>query len=102
MFPIDEYVQTKLFGLLFTIFIFGCVIYLSYRAGEASGYRSGLSDNSHPKEIHTYVYADGRLLRFDPSAQTPFIIDLKKNSITFVPINKDVNPKSKGDTDDDN
>ena len=88
MFPIDEFVQTKLFGLLFTIFIFACVIYLAYRAGESSGYRRGLSDNVNPKEIHTYVYADGRLLRFDPSTNAPFIIDLAENKITYVPINK--------------
>ena len=98
MFPIDEMVQTKLFGLLFTIFIFGCVIYLAYRAGESSGYRAGLSDNANPKEIHTYVYADGRLLRFDPSTNAPFIIDLAENKITYVPINKSNNSKPEEET----
>ena len=93
----DEFMQTKFFGFLFCCLAFAMLCYFVWKTGYASGYQNGIEDNPKNREIHTYIYDDGRMLRFSPGIERPIIIDAKNNKVTFIPIEPEQNEGAKHD-----
>ena len=58
---------------------------------------NGIEDNPKNREVHTYIYDDGRMLRFAPGIERPIIIDAKNNKVTFIPIEPEQNEGAKHD-----
>ena len=82
----DEFMQTKFAGALFCFIAFFTTIWFVYRSAEASGYMRGIKDNPKNRDIHTYILADGRMLRFLPGQERPVLIDTEKGTVLFVPM----------------
>lgn len=93
----DEFMQTKFFGFLFCCLAFAMLCYFVWKTGDASGYQNGIEDNPKNREVHTYIYDDGRMLRFAPGIERPIIIDAKNNKVTFIPIEPEQNEGAKHD-----
>lgn len=87
----DEFIQTKFFGFLSCCIAFAMLVYFVWKTGYSSGYAKGIKDNPKNREVHTYIYNDGRMLRFVPGIDRPIIIDAKNNKVTFVPIEPEQN-----------
>lgn len=67
----DEFIQTKFFGFLSCCIAFAMLCYFVWKTGYASGYKNGIKDNPKNREVHTYIYEDGRMLRFIPGVVRP-------------------------------
>ena len=80
---INEFMNTKLSGVLFTITMLICWAMLWYYAGYSKGYTKGMTKNPEKQETTNYIYADGRILRFVPGDR-PIIIDLEKGTVTTI------------------
>ena len=79
----DEFLNTKLSGVLFAIAMLIAWAILWYNAGHSRGYAKGMRANPEKQETTNYIYADGRILRFVPGDR-PIIIDLKKETVTTI------------------
>ncbi len=91
---VDEFMQTKLFGLLFSLFCFFVYGYLSYQLGGhiayKRGWKEGIKDNPKPEviTITEYVYDNKRIARFDPRVPDVFLlIDMEESTIARIPYN---------------
>lgn len=91
---VDEFMQTKLFGLLFSLFcffVYGCLLYqLGSNIAYKRGWKDGRADNPKPEVIviTEYVYDNKRIARFDPRVPNVFLlIDMDKNTIARIPYN---------------
>ena len=93
----DEFMQTKFFGFLFCCLAFAMLCYFVWKTGYASGYQNGIEDNPKNREVHTYIYEDGRMLRFIPGIERPVLIDAKNNKVIFVPIEPEQNKGAEHD-----
>ena len=82
----DKFMQTKFAGFLFCCIAFFATLWFVYRAAETSGYMRGIKDNPKNRDIHTYILADGRMIRFLPGSERPVIIDAEKGTVLFVPM----------------
>lgn len=90
---IDEFMNTKLFGVLFSLFCLCVLIFLSFHLGKAIGYNSGWkagrTDNPKPEVIVVteYVYDNKRIARFDPRIPDVFLlIDMEESTIARIPV----------------
>ena len=90
---IDEFMQTKFFGFLFCCIAFFGTAWFIWKAAYTGGYQKGIEDNPKNRDVHTYIYSDGRMLRFIPGQERPVLIDLEHNTVSFLP----VEPKAKSD-----
>lgn len=81
---IDEFLNTKLSGVLFAIAMLIGWAVLWYNAGYSRGYSKGMRANPEKQETTNYIYADGRILRFVPGYR-PIVIDLEAGTVTTVP-----------------
>ena len=93
----DEFIQTKFFGFLSCCLTFAMLCYFIWKTGYASGYQNGINDNPKNREVHTYIYEDGRMLRFIPGVDRPALIDLNNNSVIFL----DMEPKQNHEAEND-
>lgn len=91
---VDEFMQTKLFGLLFSLFCFFVYGYLLYQLGGhiayKRGWKDGREDNPKPEviTITEYVYDNKRIARFDPRVPDVFLlIDMEESTIARIPYN---------------
>lgn len=91
---IDAFIQTKLFGLLFSLFCLVVYGYLLYQLGGhiayKRGWKDGRADNPKPEVvvITEYVYDNKRIARFDPRVPDVFLlIDMKGSTIARIPYN---------------
>lgn len=91
---VDEFMQTKLFGLLFSLFCFFVYGFLLYQLGGhiayKRGWKDGRADNPKPEVvvITEYVYDNKRIARFDPRVPDVFLlIDMEKSTIARIPYN---------------
>ena len=82
----DEFMQTKFAGFLFCCIAFFTTLWFVHRSAEASGYMRGIQENPKNRDIHTYILADGRMVRFFPGQERPVVIDAVKGTVLFVPI----------------
>ena len=80
---IDEFLNTKLSGVLFAIAMLIAWAILFYNAGYSRGYAKGMRNNPENSEATNYVYSDGRILRFAPGDK-PIIIDLEEGTVTTI------------------
>jgi len=80
---IDEFLNTKLSGVLFAIAMLIEWACLWYNVGYQSGYTKGMTKNPENSEATSYVYSDGRILRFAPGDK-PIVIDLEKGTVTTI------------------
>lgn len=80
---IDEFLNTKLSGVLFAIAMLIAWAILFYNAGYSRGYAKGMRANPENSEATNYVYSDGRILRFAPGDK-PIIIDLEEGTVTTI------------------
>lgn len=93
----DEFIQTKFFGFLSCCLAFAMLCYFIWKTGYASGYQNGIKDNPKNREVHTYIYEDGRMLRFIPGVDRPVLINLNNNSVIFL----DMEPKQNHEAEND-
>lgn len=91
---IDEFMQTKLFGLLFSLLCFFVYGYLLYQLGGRIAYQRGWKDGRthNPKPevvvITEYIYDNKRIARFDPRVPNVFLlIDMEESTIARIPYN---------------
>lgn len=91
---VDEFMQTKLFGLLFSLFCFFVYGFLLYQLGGhiayKRGWKDGRADNPKPEVvvITEYVYDNKRIARFDPRIPDVFLlIDMEESTIARIPYN---------------
>lgn len=91
---VDEFMQTKFFGLLFSLFCFFVYGYLLYQLGShityKRGWKDGRADNPKPEVvvITEYVYDNKRIARFDPRVPDVFLlIDMEESTIARIPYN---------------
>lgn len=91
---IDEFMQTKLFGLLFSLFcfvVYGSLLYqLGGHIAYKRGWKDGRADNPKPEVvvITEYVYDNKRIARFDPRVPDVFLlIDMEESTIARIPYN---------------
>lgn len=91
---VDEFMQTKFFGLLFSLFCFGVYGFLLYQMGShlayKRGWKDGRADNPKPEVvvITEYVYDNKRIARFDPRVPDVFLlIDMEESTIARIPYN---------------
>ena len=82
----DEFMQTKFAGALFCFIAFFTTLWFVWRSAEASGYMRGIQENPKNRDIHTYILADGRMVRFLPGNDRPVVIDAVKGTVLFVPM----------------
>lgn len=89
---IDEFMQTKLFGALFSLFCICSLVYFVYQTGMARGYRNGWAagraENPKPEVlvVSEYVFDNKRIARFDPRDSDHFLImDFEEQTIARVP-----------------
>lgn len=80
---IDEFLNTKLSGVLFAIAMLIGWAVLWYHAGYSRGYSKGMMKNPENSEASNYVYSDGRILRFAPGDR-PIVIDLEKGTVSAL------------------
>ena len=80
---IDEFLNTKLSGVLFAIAMLIAWAILFYNAGYSRGYAKGMRKNPENSESTNYVYSDGRILRFVPGDR-PIVIDLEEGTVTTI------------------
>lgn len=88
---VDEFMQTKFFGLLFSLFCFGVYGFLLYQMGShlayKRGWKDGRADNPKPEVvvITEYVYDNKRIARFDPRVPDVFLlIDMEESTIARI------------------
>lgn len=89
----DEFMATKLVGMLFSLFVLCATVWFAYTSGKTVGYqdgwKSGRADNPKPEVlvITDYVYDDKRIARFDPRVPDVFLlIDMKEKTIARIPV----------------
>lgn len=82
----DEFMQTKFAGALFCFIAFFTTLWFVWRSAEASGYMRDIQENPKNRDIHTYILDDGRMVRFLPGQERPVVIDAKKGTVLFVPV----------------
>lgn len=91
----DEFLNTKMFGLLFSLFTLFCIVFFAYKTGQTEGYKrgweTGRTENPKPEVIVVteYVFDNKRIARFDPRNHDVFLlVDFGNNTIARVPVNE--------------
>lgn len=91
---IDEFMQTRLFDILYSVLCFGVYGFLLYQLGARIAYQRGWKDGRahNPKPevvvITEYVYDNKRIARFDPRVPDVFLlIDMEESTIARIPCN---------------
>ena len=94
---LDEFMNTKLFGILFSLFSLCALVYFSFSTGKSVGYQrgwqAGRTENPKPEVlvVTEYVYDNKRIARFDPRNPDIFLlINYEKNTISRVPVNEEL------------
>lgn len=110
---IDEFMQTRLFGFLYSAFCLCALAYFAYQTGMARGYRdgwaAGRAENPKPEVlvVSEYIFDDKRIARFDPRSPDYFLImDFSDRTIARVPthdsLKKDVIVEKREETANEN
>ena len=89
---IDRFLQTKLFGLIWTLTVYfaacGMFFALGKRIGYDEGWKQGMKANPKPAVmvISEYVFDGHHIARFDPRTPDVFLLfDFDKKEIARVP-----------------
>lgn len=110
---LDEFMNTKLFGFLFSAFCLCALAYFAYQTGKARGYQdgwaAGRAENPKPEVlvVSEYIFDDKRIARFDPRSPDYFLImDFSDRTIARVPthdsLKKDVIVEKREETANEN
>lgn len=99
---LDEFMNTRLFGVLFSVFSLLALVYFAFQAGRLTGYRagwaSGRAENPKPEVlvVSEFIFDNRRIARFDPRSPDYFLImDFKDKSIARVPTHEPLEKAAK-------
>lgn len=89
---VEDFMQTRLFGLVFCIFMFIGFGWMTWNNGYTEGYTRGIEENPKAKEVIYFMQGDGKIARFYGDKLLSF--DLEENTVeTLFPYKETLGEK---------